>query len=166
MNEIGAAFPDIIHNGSSPVQIAVNGLTAGILHLDAGVLKLGSGLAHAFKGIMGGAGLDDHLEKKLGVIGARAWDKVVMHGYSTLDRDKPRDPAKLIATAKQMADFLRNNKPWSRLLGEGLRYAHAAAHVRAAVTAAGLKLAHLEAAWPRDESNVPVRGLVVVAGKA
>ncbi|HSW83298.1 MAG TPA: SGNH/GDSL hydrolase family protein [Usitatibacter sp.] len=60
---------------------------------------------------MGGAGLDDHLEKKLGVIGKRGWDKVVMHGFSTLDPDKPRDPAKLIATAKQMADFLREHNP-------------------------------------------------------
>ena len=49
------------------------------------------------------------------------------------------------------------------ILGDGLRYAHAAAHVRAAVAAAGLKLAHLEEASPRDESNVPVPGLVVVA---
>lgn len=54
-----------------------------------------------------GAGLDYHLENKLGVIGRRGWDKVVMHGFSTLDFDKPRDPAKLIATSKQMADFLR-----------------------------------------------------------
>jgi hypothetical protein len=30
-----------------------------------------------------------------------------MHGYSTLDSAKPRDPAKLIATSKQMADLLR-----------------------------------------------------------
>jgi hypothetical protein len=30
-----------------------------------------------------------------------------MHGYSTLDADKPRDPAKLVATSRQMADFLR-----------------------------------------------------------
>ena len=52
----------------------------------------------------GGSGLDFHLENKLGVIGKRGWDKVVMHGYSTLDADKPRDPAKLIATSKQMAD--------------------------------------------------------------
>ena len=43
----------------------------------------------------GGVGLDFHLENKLGVIGRRGWDKVVMHGYSTLDADKPRDPAKL-----------------------------------------------------------------------
>jgi hypothetical protein len=60
---------------------------------------------------MGGAGLDDHLEKKLGVIGKRGWDKVVMHGFSTLDHEKPRDPAKLIATSKQMADFLRTRSP-------------------------------------------------------
>jgi predicted TPR repeat methyltransferase len=51
------------------------------------------------------------------------------------------------------------------ILGDGLRYAHAAAHVRAAVAAAGLTLAHLEEASPRDESNVPVPGLVVVATK-
>jgi hypothetical protein len=55
----------------------------------------------------GGTGLDFHLENKLGVIGQRGWDTVVMHGYSTLDADKPRDPAKLVDTAKQMADFLR-----------------------------------------------------------
>jgi hypothetical protein len=59
----------------------------------------------------GGAGLDFHLANKLGVIGARGWDKVVMHGYSTLDAEKPRDPAKLIATSKQMADVLRTHNP-------------------------------------------------------
>lgn len=59
----------------------------------------------------GGAGLDYHLRNKLGVIGRRGWDKVVMQGFSTLDYDKPRDPAKLIATSKQMADFLRTRNP-------------------------------------------------------
>ena len=59
----------------------------------------------------GGSGLDFHLENKLGVIGRRGWDAVVMHGTSTLDADKPRDPAKLIATSKQMADFLRTRNP-------------------------------------------------------
>jgi predicted TPR repeat methyltransferase len=52
------------------------------------------------------------------------------------------------------------------ILGQGLRYAHAAAHVRAAVAAAGLKLAHLEESSPRNEGNVPVPGLVVIAVKA
>ena len=41
--------------------------------------------------------------------GSRGWDAVVMHGYSTLDADKPRDPAKLIATSAQIADFLRTH---------------------------------------------------------
>src|SRR5258705_11455902 len=53
----------------------------------------------------GGVGLDFHLANKLGVINAHGWDTVVMHGYSTLDAEKPRDPAKLIATSTQMADF-------------------------------------------------------------
>jgi hypothetical protein len=59
----------------------------------------------------GGTGLDFHLENKLGVIGRRAWDIVVAHGYSTLDQEKPRDPAKLVATSKQMGDFLRGRNP-------------------------------------------------------
>jgi hypothetical protein len=56
----------------------------------------------------GGTGLDFHLAQKSQEIGARPYDKVVMHGYSTLDADRPRDPAKLIATSKQMADLLRS----------------------------------------------------------
>jgi hypothetical protein len=60
---------------------------------------------------IGGAGLDVHLAKKLNVIAARGWDTVVAHGYSTLDPDKPRDPARLIATSKQLADVLRRKNP-------------------------------------------------------
>ena len=59
----------------------------------------------------GGSGLDFHLANKLEAIGRRGWDTVIMHGYSTLDADKPRDPAKLVATSKQMADFLRTRNP-------------------------------------------------------
>jgi predicted TPR repeat methyltransferase len=51
------------------------------------------------------------------------------------------------------------------VLGEGLRYAHGAAYVRTAVEAAGLKLAHCEQASARNEANVPVLSLVVVATK-
>ena len=62
----------------------------------------------------GGSGLDFHLAEKLGVIGVKSWDAVVMHGFSLLDSQKPRDPAKLIATSKQMADFLRGEEPEGR----------------------------------------------------
>lgn len=59
----------------------------------------------------GGSGLDFHLAEKLAVIGSRPFDAVVMHGFSLLDAQKPRDPAKLVATSKQMADFLRGKNP-------------------------------------------------------
>jgi predicted TPR repeat methyltransferase len=49
------------------------------------------------------------------------------------------------------------------ILGDKLRYAHGAAHVRAAVTGAGLSLRTLAPASSRSEAGVPVPGLVVVA---
>jgi hypothetical protein len=58
-----------------------------------------------------GKGLDFHLAQKADVIGGHGWDKVVMHGYSTLDAAKPRDPAKLIATSARMAALLREKNP-------------------------------------------------------
>ena len=51
------------------------------------------------------------------------------------------------------------------IIGDGLRYAHAAAHVRAAVQSAGLKLSLLEDRSARNEDNTPVPGLVAVAAK-
>jgi predicted TPR repeat methyltransferase len=49
------------------------------------------------------------------------------------------------------------------LLRESLRYAHGAAHVRAAMTGAGLKLAHLAAVATRTEKGEPVPGLLGIA---
>jgi predicted TPR repeat methyltransferase len=51
------------------------------------------------------------------------------------------------------------------VLGEGLRYAHGAGHVRRAIENAGLKLSRLEDLSARNEDNAPVPGLVVVATK-
>ncbi|MES2176925.1 MAG: DUF4886 domain-containing protein [Gemmatimonadota bacterium] len=59
----------------------------------------------------GGTGLDFHVAQKSKEISARPYDKVVMHGYSTLDAEKPRDAAKLIATSQQMAALLRSKNP-------------------------------------------------------
>jgi hypothetical protein len=58
-----------------------------------------------------GVGLDWHLQNKLEILGSHAWDVVVMHGFSTLDSAKPGDPAKLIATSKQMVELLREHNP-------------------------------------------------------
>lgn len=51
------------------------------------------------------------------------------------------------------------------VIGEGLRYAHAAEYLRNRTAASGLKLAYLEQASPRAEENEPVPGLVVIASK-
>lgn len=80
----------------------------------------------------GGVGLDFHLDEKLGVIGRRAWDIVVAHGYSTLDKEKPRDPAKLVATSQRMAEFLRERNPKTDL--------------------------YLMATWSRADQTYPAKG--------
>jgi len=59
----------------------------------------------------GGVGIDFHLQNKKAEISSRPWDIVVAHGYSTLDQEKPRDPAKLIATSKELADLMRSRNP-------------------------------------------------------
>src|SRR6202011_267614 len=51
------------------------------------------------------------------------------------------------------------------IIGEGLRYAHSAPYVRAAIRDAGLTLLQLEDLSARKEDNVPVPGLVAVADK-
>jgi predicted TPR repeat methyltransferase len=50
------------------------------------------------------------------------------------------------------------------VLGEKLRYAHGAHHVQAALAAAGLVSLILESASTRTENEVPVPGLLVIAG--
>ena len=59
----------------------------------------------------GGSDLSFHLENKQGVIGRRPWDQVVMHGYSTLDSEKPGDPNPLIKSAADMSQFLVGLNP-------------------------------------------------------
>jgi predicted TPR repeat methyltransferase len=51
------------------------------------------------------------------------------------------------------------------ILGDGLRYAHGASYVRAALSDAGLALSRLDDLSARNEDNAPVPGLVVVAAK-
>jgi predicted TPR repeat methyltransferase len=52
------------------------------------------------------------------------------------------------------------------ILGQGLRYAHGAPHVRASIAAAGLKLSQFDELSARNEDNLPAPGLVVVAEKS
>lgn len=59
----------------------------------------------------GGSNIDFHLQNKLGVIGRRPWDQVVMHGYSTLDAGNPGNPDELVASTAAMTEFLRSKNP-------------------------------------------------------
>lgn len=58
-----------------------------------------------------GSGLEFHLDNKLATIGRRPWDKVVMHGQSTLDLDKPGDSAKLVIASRQLAALFHDRNP-------------------------------------------------------
>src|SRR5262249_21739701 len=51
-------------------------------------------------------------------------------------------------------------------LGDRLRYAHSAAHIRTALSDAGLAVVSLEACSTRSEAGVPVPGLVAVARRS
>ena len=54
-----------------------------------------------------GSALDFHLENKSAEISTQAWDQVVMHGFSTLDSNKPGDPTLLVETTVKMSSFLQ-----------------------------------------------------------
>jgi hypothetical protein len=79
-----------------------------------------------------GIGLDWHLQNRHDALVSRPWDIVIMHGQSTLDFDAPGNPAKLVATAKQMADLLTSVNPKVEI--------------------------HLTATWPRADQTYPDTG--------
>jgi hypothetical protein len=79
-----------------------------------------------------GVGFDWHLANKRDVLASRPWDVVVGHGFSMLDADKPGDPAKLVATTKQLADVLTAANP-------------------------GVEM-HLTATWSRADQTYPESG--------
>jgi hypothetical protein len=71
-----------------------------------------SGLAYeVYLEIEPGVSLDWHVDHKLGLIGQRAWDVVVMQGYGGLDPRNPRDAALVATGVHQLAEFLRVRNP-------------------------------------------------------
>src|SRR5712691_1999382 len=71
--------------------------------------------------------------------------------------------AKTLAPGGLLAFTVETHAGDDVILGEKLRYAHGAAHVRSAVGGARLSLLTIEEASTRSEAGVPVPGLVVVA---
>ena len=72
---------------------------------------------------------------------------------------------RVLAAGGVLAFTLETHDGDGVMLGEGLRYAHGAAYVRASIGEAGLTLVRLEELSARNEDNAPVPGLVVVATK-
>ena len=75
------------------------------------------------------------------------------------------EAGRVLAPGGVFAFTLETHKGEGVMIGEGLRYAHAAEYVRGQVVEVGLALAHLERASPRTEDSEPVQGLVIVAAK-
>lgn len=61
-----------------------------------------------------GSGLDLHYDKKLPLI-AKKWDIVIMHSYSTLDKDAHGNPDKLVKYSGLLAKEMRAKNPNVRL---------------------------------------------------
>ena len=76
-----------------------------------------------------------------------------------------QETCRVLVAGGVLAFTLETHSGEGVVIGEGLRYAHGAAYVRASLQAAGLKLSQFEELSARNEDNVPVPGLVVVAAK-
>ena len=60
--------------------------------------------------VAGGMNLDFHLEQKAALI-VRAWDHVVLQGYSTLDAEAPGDPTKIVEFSGRLAKLFHAENP-------------------------------------------------------
>jgi predicted TPR repeat methyltransferase len=74
--------------------------------------------------------------------------------------------ARVLAPGGLFAFTIETHPGDGAVLQQTLRYAHGAAHVRAAIVGAGLRLLHLADASTRMEKGAPVAGLVVIASNA
>jgi predicted TPR repeat methyltransferase len=75
------------------------------------------------------------------------------------------EAARVLASGGLLAFTTETHGGEGVVIGHGLRYAHGATYVRAAVESAGLKLSLLEDRSARNEDHAPVPGLVAVAAK-
>ena len=77
-----------------------------------------------------------------------------------------REVARVLVPGGLLAFTVETHDGEGVILGAGLRYAHSAGYVRAAISDAGLVRQRLEEWSARNENHLPVPGLVVVAAKA
>ena len=77
-----------------------------------------------------------------------------------------REAKRVLAAGGLLAFTVETHDGEGVILGQGLRYAHGSSYVHASISDAGLALSRLDDLSARNEDNVPVPGLVVVAAKA
>jgi predicted TPR repeat methyltransferase len=77
-----------------------------------------------------------------------------------------KEASRALASNGLLAFTLERHDGDGFIMGEGRRYAHSAAYVRASVEAAGLVVLQFEQHSARRERGVPVPGLVIVAEKS
>jgi predicted TPR repeat methyltransferase len=77
-----------------------------------------------------------------------------------------REVKRVLVTGGLLAFTVETHGSDGVVLGEGLRYAHSADYVRGSIGDAGLALSRCEDLSARNEDNMPVPGLVVVAVKS
>jgi predicted TPR repeat methyltransferase len=73
--------------------------------------------------------------------------------------------SRVLAAGGLVAFTLERHAGDGVIIGEGLRYAHSRHYIRTSLVAAGLALSQIEEQSFRNENNMPVPGLVVVAAK-
>jgi len=76
-----------------------------------------------------------------------------------------KEASRVLASGGLLAFTLERHDGDRFIMGDGRRYAHSAAYVRASLQAAGLVVLQLEQHSARCEEGVPVPGLVIVAEK-
>jgi predicted TPR repeat methyltransferase len=76
-----------------------------------------------------------------------------------------KEASRVLASGGLLAFTTETHDGEGVVIGQGLRYAHAAGYVRAVVESAGFKLPLLEDRSARNEDDAPVPGLVAVAAK-
>jgi hypothetical protein len=118
--------------------------------------------------VAGGMNLDFHHEQRSALIG-RAWDHVVLQGYSTLDPDSPGDPRKIIDYSARLERLFQAANPevdvrlvatWSRADQTYMQSGHwfgkpieaMATDVRAAYDQAAARSPNIRAVIPVGEA--------------
>lgn len=106
-----AGGPDLVRPFGAATVTDLNGTGVGGVPALFKSFTVQAGLSYDVSlETVGGTGLDYHYNTKLGLIN-KPWDEVVLQSYSTLDANRPGDPATLIQYSALLANALHAQNP-------------------------------------------------------